>query len=82
MAQNEIQLRTALIHLLQEMDAPLLQRITDYARGLMDASSEQKHDWWDNLPDDVKQDIDEGLSDIEEGNLIPMEEVMKKYSGK
>ena len=79
MTQQEIQLRDKLMLLIQEMDAALLQRVTDYTRGLLDASSEQKHDWWDDLSDSVKQDLEEGLKDIEEGNLIPMEQVMKKY---
>jgi predicted transcriptional regulator len=79
MTQKEIQLKN-LTSMLQGLDPNLLQRATDYIRGLIDASSEQKHDWWDDLPDSVKQDIDEGLQDIEDGNLIPMDEVMKKYS--
>jgi len=79
MTQNEMQLKEITL-LIQNLDTNLLQRATDYIRGLVDASSEHKHDWWDDLPDSVKQDIDEGLQDIEDGNLIPMEEVMKKYS--
>ncbi len=77
MTQKEIQLKEITL-LLQNLDANLLQRATDYIRGLVDASSEDKHDWWNDLPDSVKQDIDEGLQDIEDGNLIPMDEVMKK----
>lgn len=79
MTQKEIQIKD-LTSMLQGLDPSLLQRATDYIRGLIDASSEHKHDWWDDLPDSVKQDIDEGLQDIEDGNLIPMDEVMKKYS--
>ncbi len=40
-------------------------------------------DWWDDLPKDAKEAIDEGLRDIEEGRVYPHEEVMeearKKY---
>jgi predicted transcriptional regulator len=79
MTQKDIQLKD-LTSMLQNLDSNLLQRATDYIRGLVDASSEQKHDWWNDLPDSIKQDIEEGLLDIEQGNLIPMEEVMKKYS--
>lgn len=79
MTQKELQLKD-LTSMLKGLDSNLLQRATDYIRGLVDASNEQKHDWWNDLPDSVKQDIEEGLLDIEQGNLIPMEEVMKKYS--
>ncbi len=74
-----MQLRDSLSHLLQNMDANLLQRLTDYAKGLLDASSEHQQDWWNELPQSVKDGYAEGMKDIEEGNLIPMEEVMKKY---
>lgn len=79
MAQNEIQLRDALFHLLKEMDASLLQRITDYARGLMDASSEHKHDWWNELTEEEKADLKESMLQGEMGQEKPMEEVFKKY---
>jgi len=78
MTQKEIQLKD-LTSMLQGLDSNLLQRATDYIRGLVDASSEKKHDFWDDLPQSVKNDYHEGMKDIEEGNLIPMEEVMKKY---
>jgi predicted transcriptional regulator len=79
MTQKELQLRK-LILLLQNLDSNLLQRATDYIKGLSDAVSEKEYDWWAELPESVKQDIEEGLLDIENGNLIPMEEVMKKYN--
>ena len=79
MTQNEIQLRDNLTLLLKEMDAPLLQRATDYIRGLINASSEDKHDWWDDLPDSVKESYELGMKDIEEGKVISVEEMLKKY---
>ena len=38
-----------------------------------------KTDWWETLSEDVKNSIDEGIKDIEEGRTIPHSEVMKKY---
>lgn len=35
-------------------------------------------DWWDELSDEQKADIEEGLKDIEEGCTIPHEEVMQE----
>ena len=78
MTQKEIQLKNLTL-LLQGLDANLLQRATDYVRGLVDASAEQDHDWWDDLPDSVKESYEEGMRDAEAGRLIPMEEVMKRY---
>jgi hypothetical protein len=78
MTQKDLQLKD-LTSMLQNLDSNLLQRATDYIRGLVDASNEQEHDWWDDLPESVKKSYELGMKDIEEGNLIPMEEVMKKY---
>ena len=36
-------------------------------------------DWWDELSDREKQDIEEGLKDIEAGRTIAHEEVQKIY---
>jgi predicted transcriptional regulator len=42
--------------------------------------AEQEDDWWDKLPKKVQAEIDEALADLDKGNGIPHEEVMKKYS--
>lgn len=36
-------------------------------------------DWWDTLSDEEKAEIEQGLSDIENGNVKTHEEVMAKY---
>jgi predicted transcriptional regulator len=36
-------------------------------------------DWWDELQDSVKADIDEGIKQADAGQLTSHEEVMKKY---
>lgn len=41
--------------------------------------ADQEEDWYDELPDDVKLSIENGLDDIENGRTIPHEVVMKKY---
>ncbi|MGN6249562.1 MAG: hypothetical protein ACTHNG_14510 [Ginsengibacter sp.] len=40
---------------------------------------EAESDWWDELPQDAKASIERGLKDIENGDVSPHEEVMKKY---
>lgn len=78
MTQKEIQLKNLNL-LLQNLDSSLLQRATDYIKGLSDAANEKNNDWWDDLPNSVKKGYSEGIKDIEEGRFIPMEEVMRKY---
>lgn len=38
-----------------------------------------KEDWLDHLTDAEKASLERGLRDIENGNLIPHAEVMKRY---
>jgi len=42
--------------------------------------TEQGDDWWDHLPKKVQAEIDEAIADLDRGNGIPHEEVIKKYS--
>ena len=37
------------------------------------------NDWWDDLSDEQKKGIQRGLNDIEQGNIIPHDEVKRKY---
>jgi len=39
-----------------------------------------QRDFWDTLPDYVKNDVEEALQQSERGEGKPHEEVMKKYS--
>lgn len=79
MTNADIQMRENLISLLQKMDTSLLQRLSDFAQGLLAASSEQDTDWWDELPDSVKESYERGMKDIEEGNMVTLDEMLKKY---
>jgi len=36
-------------------------------------------DWWNNLSEEEKRGIDEGLKDLEEGREVPYEVVREKY---
>jgi predicted transcriptional regulator len=42
-------------------------------------NSQTEGDWWDKLPQEVKDSIDQGLADIEAGRVTPHEEVRKTY---
>jgi predicted transcriptional regulator len=41
--------------------------------------AEHQYDFWDELPEEVRADIDEAIKQADAGELIPHEEVMKKY---
>ena len=36
-------------------------------------------DWWKNMPDDIKAEIEETIKESDEGKGIPHEEVRKSY---
>jgi len=40
---------------------------------------EQEYDFWDDLPEDVKNDVEEAIVQADQGLGKPHEEVMKKY---
>ncbi len=40
---------------------------------------EQEYDWWDEAEEALKSSIRRAQDDIESGNIIPHNEVMKKY---
>jgi predicted transcriptional regulator len=44
--------------------------------------AEQEYDWWDDLSDEAKASIEQGLKDAEEGKLTPhevMKNILKEY---
>lgn len=40
---------------------------------------EQESDWWEELSEEAKTSIDQGLKDAQAGRVVPHEVVMKKY---
>ena len=42
-------------------------------------SRESNHDWWNDLTEEQKNGIEKGLRDIDQGKIVPHEEVVKKY---
>ena len=39
----------------------------------------EKQDWWHTISDEERAEIEEGLSQADNGEVIPHEEVMEKY---
>jgi len=43
---------------------------------------ENKTDWWDNLPVEIQESILEGLTDIQNGNVLTHEQVIQEAKQK
>lgn len=41
--------------------------------------AKQEFDWWDDLPDNVQEEIDEAIKELDEGKGIPHEKVKEMY---
>ena len=39
----------------------------------------KKSDWWDEISEDERRSIEQGLAEADRGELIPHEEVMAQY---
>ena len=78
MNNSEIQLRDTLSYLLNRMDIELLQRMLDFASGLMAGSKTDNADWWDDLTTEQQELILQGKKDIKDDKGIPHEEVEKQ----
>lgn len=39
----------------------------------------EKNDWWDELSDEQKADIEEGIADADAGRVVSYKSVMSKY---
>jgi len=46
---------------------------------LLSNKNENQIDWWETLDETEKSEIEIGLKQIENGEVIPHEEVMDKY---
>lgn len=62
----------------------LVQRLLDtedkdiikYIKAIFDS---HEGSWYDDLPDEVKKSVDQGLDDAKKGKVTPHAEVRKKY---
>jgi hypothetical protein len=79
MANTNIQLQSLITKLQGLENENLLQRVSDFLDGILAASDKPKTDWWNELPESVKQDYDEGLKEMEAGNETNVDDFLKKY---
>ncbi len=45
----------------------------------VNAEKDEDADWWKNMPDDIKAEVEEAIKEADEGKTIPHEEVRKSY---
>ena len=70
------ELRTDLHNKIDKItDRTILQAL----RTLLSNKAIEKSDWWDTITEEERKEIELGLAEAERGEVIPHEEVMKKY---
>ncbi|MEX2595997.1 MAG: hypothetical protein WEC59_03630 [Salibacteraceae bacterium] len=61
--------------LLSETRESVLQKIKDIL-------TKEQSDWWNEISEEERQAIEEGIAQTDRGELVPHEEVRKKISAK
>lgn len=51
----------------------------DILKEFIRLKNEKEKDWWDELSEEERAEIEEGLAQAERGDVIPHDEVMNKY---
>jgi predicted transcriptional regulator len=71
---NYLELKNTLHEMIDQVNDPkVLYVIQELLK------NQSQTDFWDELPNEVKASIEIGLKQAENGEVIPHEEVMKKY---
>ncbi len=65
--------KTKIKKLVESADAHVLHMVYLLLEG------DLKSDWWDEISDAEKKSIEKGLAQADKGELVPHEQVMKKY---
>lgn len=72
--QEAKDLRKEVIDYIQNADEKTVKMV----HAMLKADAEE--DWWDEMPDDVKADVEAAMQESERGEGMSHEEVKKKYS--
>lgn len=76
-----IELKSELISLIEKTeDSKVLNAIYVLLTNL--TKTEKKADFWDELPEALKKEIDEGIAEADRGETIPHKEAMKQIRAK
>jgi predicted AAA+ superfamily ATPase len=78
---STIELKAELVDLIQKINNKRLLNAV-YVLLNQKGKTDQKADFWDELPDEVKTDIEEALKEAEEGKVFSHKEVMDEIKEK
>jgi hypothetical protein len=53
--------------------------LIDLIKNIVDIPNSSKSDWWDQITPDEKESINRGLDDLQQGKVIPHDQIRKKY---
>jgi predicted transcriptional regulator len=53
------------------------EKVVKMVHAMLEVDAEA--DWWDAMPDNVKADVEAAIKQADKGELIPHEEVKKRY---
>jgi len=67
MEQGNNLIRENLIFLLQNMDMASVQRISDFAHGMLNAPNAQESDWWNDLTPKQQKELQVNLDAVNNG---------------
>jgi hypothetical protein len=54
------------------------EKVVKMVHAMLEVNVEE-NDWWDEIPSNIKDEIDEAVKDLDNGNGISNEEVKKLY---
>ena len=76
MNKSQNKMREQLIYLLEDMDDNLLQSVYDYTNGLLAGlMDDEVNDWWNDLTPEQQQQIEMGLTDNVQDDLLSENEM-------
>lgn len=73
---NVIELKSNLHHLIDKIND---KSILNAVRTILSKQVEKSDDWWDTISNEERTEIEQGLAEADQGEVIPHDEVMAKY---
>jgi flavoprotein len=55
------------------------EKVVKMIHAMMEVAKEEDADWWSEMPDEVKRDVEEAIGQSDRDEVMTHEEVRKKY---
>ena len=78
MASTQLNLRQDILAMIQQVGDHKLLQLKELVSELLE-SDQEKHNWWNELTEEDKRNIEESDREIDEGNFVTMDEVFARY---